>query len=83
MPAFPAPPQGDENHPPLQWVCDEYPGMGWELNDILTTSFYRFQIPNLTTNQIIVAPSSHMSSSVIALKYREPLVKVIPSSLTP
>jgi hypothetical protein len=30
--------------------------MGWELNDILTTSFYRFQIPNPTTNWIIVAP---------------------------
>jgi hypothetical protein len=30
--------------------------MGWELNDILTTSFYRFQIPDPTTNRIIVAP---------------------------
>ena len=56
MPASPAPPQGDSTHPPSQWVCGEHPGMGWELNDILTTSFYRFQIPDPTTNRIIVAP---------------------------
>jgi hypothetical protein len=30
--------------------------MGWELNDPLTTSYYRFQIPDPTTNRVIVAP---------------------------
>jgi hypothetical protein len=30
--------------------------MGWELNDPLTTSYYRVLIPNLTTNRLIVAP---------------------------
>ena len=43
-------------HPPLQWVCGDHPGMGWELNDMLTTNFYRIQIPNPTTNCIIVTP---------------------------
>ena len=30
--------------------------MGWELNDMLTTNFYRIQIPDPTTKWIIVAP---------------------------
>jgi hypothetical protein len=49
-------PQGDETHPPSQWASGEHPGMGWELNDMLTTNFYRIQIPDPTTNRIIVAP---------------------------
>jgi hypothetical protein len=55
-PSSPSPPQGDANHPPSQWVCGEHPGMGWELNDVFTTSFYRIQIPDPTTNRVIVAP---------------------------
>jgi hypothetical protein len=50
------PPQGDSTHPPSQWVCGEHPGMGWELNDPLTTSYYRVLIPDPTTNRLIVAP---------------------------
>ena len=30
--------------------------MGWELNDMLTTNFYRIRIPDPTTERIIVAP---------------------------
>jgi hypothetical protein len=30
--------------------------MGWELNDPLTTSYYRVLIPDPTTNRLIVAP---------------------------
>jgi hypothetical protein len=30
--------------------------MGWEVNNILTTSYYHFQIPDPTTNQIVIAP---------------------------
>src|SRR6266481_4344607 len=30
--------------------------MGWELNDPFTTTFYRIQIPDPTTNRVIVAP---------------------------
>jgi hypothetical protein len=48
--------QGDSTHPPSQWVCGEHPGMGWELNDPLTTSYYRVLIPDPTTNRLIVAP---------------------------
>jgi hypothetical protein len=51
-----APPQGDSMHPLSQWVCGEHPGMGWELNDPLTTSYYRVLIPDPTTNRLIVAP---------------------------
>ena len=43
-------------HPPSQWVCGDHPGMGWELNDMLTTNFYRIQIPDPTTKWIIVTP---------------------------
>src|SRR6267154_2660744 len=50
------PPQGDSTHPPSQWVCGEHPGMGWELNDPLTKSYYRVLIPDPTTNRLIVAP---------------------------
>src|SRR5882757_5414575 len=50
------PPQGDSTHPPLQWVCGEHPGMGWELNDPLTKQFYRVLIPDPTTNCLVVAP---------------------------
>ena len=55
-PSSPAPPQGDATHPPSQWVCGEHPGMGWDLNDPFTTIFYRIQIPDPTTNRVIVAP---------------------------
>jgi hypothetical protein len=55
-PSSPAPPQGDATHPPSQWVCGEHPGMGWDLNDPFTTTFYRIQIPDPTTNRVIVAP---------------------------
>ena len=55
-PSSPAPPQGDATHPPSQWVCGEHPGMGWELNDSFTTTFYSIQIPDPTTNRVIVAP---------------------------
>jgi hypothetical protein len=51
-----SPPQGDSTHPPSQWVCREHPGMGWELNDPFTTSYYRVLIPDPTTNRLIVAP---------------------------
>src|SRR6267154_1009300 len=50
------PPQGDSTHPPSQWVCSEHPGMGWELNDPLTKSYYRVLIPDPTTNRLVVAP---------------------------
>src|SRR6267154_1531324 len=50
------PAQGDSTHPPSQWVCGEHPGMGWELNDPLTKSYYRVLIPDPTTNRLIVAP---------------------------
>src|SRR5882757_2041817 len=49
-------PQGDSTHPPSQWVCSEHPGMGWELNDPLTKSYYRVLIPDPTTNRLVVAP---------------------------
>jgi hypothetical protein len=55
-PASPTPPQGDSTHPPSQWACGEHPGMGWDLNDPFTTTFYRIQIPDPTTNRVIVAP---------------------------
>src|SRR6267154_536770 len=48
--------QGDSMHPPSQWVCGEHLGMGWELNDPLTKSYYRVLIPDPTTNRLIVAP---------------------------
>jgi hypothetical protein len=51
-----SPPQGDSTHPPSQWVCGEHPGMGWELNDPFTTSYYRVLIPDPTTNRLIVTP---------------------------
>ena len=51
-----SPPQGDSTHPPSQWVCGEHPGMGWELNDPLTTSYYRVLIPDPTTNHLVIAP---------------------------
>jgi hypothetical protein len=51
-----SPLQGDSTHPPLQWVCGEHSGMGWELNDPFTTSYYRVVIPNPTTNCLVVAP---------------------------
>jgi hypothetical protein len=51
-----SPPQGDSTHPPSQWVCGEHPGMGWELNDPFTTSYYRVLIPDPTTNRLVVAP---------------------------
>jgi len=51
-----SPPEGDATHPPSQWVCGEHPGMGWELNDPFTTSYYRVLIPDPTTNRLIVAP---------------------------
>jgi hypothetical protein len=50
------PPQGNSTHPPSQWVCGKHPGMGWELNDPLTTCCYRVLIPDPTTNRLIFAP---------------------------
>src|SRR6267154_2358041 len=50
------PPQGDSTHPLSQWVCSEHPGMGWELNDLLTKQFYWVLIPDPTTNCLVVAP---------------------------
>ena len=55
-PASTGPPQGNSTHPPSQWVCGEHPGIGWELNDPLTTNFYRVTIPDPTTSRLIVAP---------------------------
>ena len=50
------PPQGDENHPPSSSVCGEHPGLGWELNTPGTVMYYRFLIPDPTTNRCVVAP---------------------------
>ena len=50
------PPQGDNAHPPAQWFCGEHPGLGWELNDPLSTSYYPATIPDPTTNRLVVAP---------------------------
>ena len=50
------PPQGDENHPPSSSVCGEHPGLGWELNAPGTVMYYRFLIPDPTTNRCVVAP---------------------------
>jgi hypothetical protein len=55
-PASTGPPQGNSTHPPSQWVCGEHPGIGWELNDPLTTNFYRVTIPDPTTSRLVVAP---------------------------
>jgi hypothetical protein len=50
------PPQGNEDHPPSTSICGEHPGMGWELNMPGTTHYYRFLIPDPTTNCTVVAP---------------------------
>jgi hypothetical protein len=55
-PASTGPPQGNSTHPPSQWVCGEHPGIGWELNDPLTTNFYQVTIPDSTTSRLVVAP---------------------------
>jgi hypothetical protein len=50
------PPQGNEDHLPSTSICGEHPGMGWELNIPETTHYYRFLIPDPTTNCTIVTP---------------------------
>jgi hypothetical protein len=50
------PPEGDDMHPPQWGICGQHPGEGWELNDILTRHYYRFLIPDPSTNRNIVAP---------------------------
>ena len=52
-----SPPQGDETHPPSQALSGDHPGMGWELNDPLTSYYYQTLIPDPTRpGQLIVAP---------------------------
>jgi hypothetical protein len=50
------PPQGDKDHPPSTSVCGEHPDMGWEINMPRTTHYYRFLIPDPTTNRTVIAP---------------------------
>ena len=50
------PPEGDDMHPPQMSVCGVHPRQGWELNDPFTKNYYRFLIPDPSTNRLIVAP---------------------------
>jgi hypothetical protein len=72
------PPQGDSTHPPSQWVCGEHPGMGWEMNDPLTTTFYRVLIPNTPPTASLSLHSSHTLSSVTRLKSKPLTVRATP-----
>ena len=50
------PPEGDDMHPPQWGICGQHPGEGWEQNDPLTRHYFRFLIPDPSTNRHIVAP---------------------------
>ena len=50
------PPEGDDMHPPQWGLCGQHPGEGWELNDPLTRHYFRFLIPDPSTNRNLVAP---------------------------
>jgi hypothetical protein len=58
--AWPTPPQtpsqGDKDHLLSTSVCGKHPDMGWKLNTPGTTHYFRFLIPDPTTNCTVIAP---------------------------
>ncbi len=69
MEEWPIPPstldKGNDMHPPKELMAGVHPSKGWHYQTIGCLDYYRFLIPNLATNRMIVAPfiNYHMHPS--------------------